>query len=55
MLNRYIKAPAPIIFTLKGFTNPPTADPAYFTFTSYAKIDNRYYMIDRLTQVGVEA
>lgn len=42
----YINAPAPIVFTIKGFTNPATADTAYFVFTSYAVLDSGTFMID---------
>jgi len=39
-------APGPLSFSLKGFTNPSTADVATFVFTSYAILDSGEYMID---------
>lgn len=42
----YMTAPGPLQFTLAGFTNPATSSSAYFTWTSYAVLDDGTYMID---------
>jgi hypothetical protein len=53
--SKYIIAPGPIMFTLEGFTNPATADSAYFIFTSYAELDSGDYMIDRISSMYIKA
>jgi hypothetical protein len=51
----YKQAPARIIFTIKGFTNPSTADTAYFVFTSYTVLSGGTYMIDQINTLGITA
>jgi hypothetical protein len=51
----YIIAPAPLVFTVRGFTNPSTADEAFFTFKSYASLENGVYQIDEITSLGITA
>ena len=51
----YIIAPAPLVFSVRGFTNPPTADEAFFTFKSYASLEDGVYQIDEITKLGVTA
>lgn len=54
-ISDFLLAPGPLSFRLRGFTNPATADSAYFTFTSYAYIDNAYYKIDQLDNLSINA
>jgi len=51
----YKQAPSSIIFTIAGFTNPSTADTAYFVFRSYAVLSDGTYMIDSIDTLGITA
>ena len=54
-VSSYQVAPGPIEFTVKGFTNPVTTDAASFVWTSYASFDDGDYMIDRISNLQIQA
>lgn len=48
-------APGPLTFTLEGFTNPSSTDPAYFVFKSYAALSDGNYEIDEISSMSISA
>jgi hypothetical protein len=51
----YMPAPGPLIFTISGWTNSYSIEPAYFEWTSYNTLGDGDYIIDQLNTLSVTA